>query len=68
MMPFLQLFTTLSRSQVPENLGQVLAQTLSTTMRNKPLERICVHISTDQLIFSGIITLNLGVCSIDLQF
>ncbi|KAI2801192.1 hypothetical protein RDWZM_009541 [Blomia tropicalis] len=52
-MPFLQLFTTLSRSQVPENLGQVLAQTLSTTMRNKPLERICVHISTDQLIFSG---------------
>ena len=52
-MPLMQIFTSLSRSQVPENLAQLAAKALSNTMRNKPLERICVHVNTDQMIFSG---------------
>ena len=49
----MQIFTTLSRSQVPENLGQMAAVALSKTLRNKPIERICVQVVTDQMIFSG---------------
>lgn len=52
-MPLMQIFTNLTRTQVPDNFGHLAAQILHQTLKNKPIERIVVHVATDQLIFTG---------------
>lgn len=52
-MPLMQIFTNITRSQVPDNFGHLAAEVLHRTLRNKPIERITVHVATDQLIFTG---------------
>ena len=52
-MPFLHIFTTVSRTRIPENFGPILAGLLSKTLRNKTADSISVHISSDQLISIG---------------
>ena len=52
-MPFLQIFTTVTRAQIPENFGPLLAKALSSVMRNKPVERIAIQVTTDQYMSLG---------------
>ena len=52
-MPFLQFFTTLSANKVPKDFPQRTAQLLTQVLRDKPMDRIAVHLATDQHIFSG---------------
>ena len=52
-MPFLHIFTTVTRTRIPENFGPILAGLLSKTLRNKTADSISVHISSDQLISIG---------------
>ncbi|XP_054167665.1 MIF-like protein mif-2 [Oppia nitens] len=52
-MPFLQFYTTLPRNKVPSDFKQKTAQVLTQVLRDKPLERITVHLFTDQDIYTG---------------
>lgn len=52
-MPFLHIFTTVSRTKIPDNFGPMLVRLLSATLRNKKPESIAVHVACDQYITIG---------------
>lgn len=51
-MPFMQICTTLPRTQIPQNLGQLVSIELSKILPNKSVDKFCVHIIPDQVICS----------------
>lgn len=51
-MPYLQLFTNVSRSSIQPDLPVKLAETLSKNLE-KPIERIRVHVVPEQILFFG---------------
>lgn len=52
-MPLLQFYTSLPANKVPENFQFKTAQILSQVLTNKPIQRLVVHLLTDQKIFTG---------------
>lgn len=65
-MPFLQIFTNVSRSKLAENFGPLLANILSETMRNKPVDRVMIQVATDQYLSLGT-TNNVPIALVILQ-
>jgi hypothetical protein len=54
-MPFLQIYVTLPETKVPKDFQLKTAQILTQVLKNKPMERIVVHLLTDQKIFASIL-------------
>ncbi|CAG2167911.1 unnamed protein product [Oppiella nova] len=52
-MPFMQFYTTLPAHRVPQDFQRKTVEVLSRVLANKPLERITVHLLTDQNIYTG---------------
>lgn len=52
-MPFLQIFTTISRTKIPENFGPLLAREASNGLRGKTVEKITVQITPEQYLSIG---------------
>lgn len=65
-MPFLQIFTNVSRSRLVENFGPLLAKIVSENMRNKPVDRVMVQVATDQYLSLGT-TDNIPIALVILQ-
>ncbi|XP_054167663.1 macrophage migration inhibitory factor homolog [Oppia nitens] len=52
-MPWLEFYTTLPASKIPIDFQPKLAKVLYQVLPNKQLQRICVHLVTDQNIYTG---------------
>jgi hypothetical protein len=52
-MPFLQFYTTLPANKIPKDFQFKTGKLLSQLLLNKPLEKIVIHLFTDQKIFCG---------------
>ena len=53
-MPHIQLFTSLPRSAIPKDFFTKTATLMTQVLKDKPFNRMAVHVVPDQLIFSGI--------------